>query len=100
MKNKEVKKVTVELDDGSKLEFTGEVVMFAEDEMSETEKLFKGNDYKKMCGVVQCSPSFLVKVVDSALDTLEEKNPSLAVAAMMKHLDDAKLMAVLADILG
>lgn len=100
MKNKEVKKVTVELDDGGKLEFTGEVVMFAEDEMSGTEKLFKGNDYKKMCGVVQCSPSFLVTVVDSALDTLEEKNPGLAVAVMMKHLDDAKLMAVLADILG
>lgn len=100
MENKEVKKVIVELNDGSKTEFTGDVVMFAEDEMSGTEKLFKGNDYKKMCGVVQCSTSFLVTVVDSALDTLEEKNPGLAVAVMMKHLDDAKLMAVLADILG
>lgn len=100
MENKKVKKVIVELNDGSKMEFTGELVMFAEDEMSGAEKFFKGHDHKKMCGVVQCSSGFLVTVVDSALDKLEEKNPGLAVSAMMKHLDDAKLMAVLADILG
>lgn len=102
MENKKVKKVIVELNDGSKMEFTGEVVMFAEDEMSEAEKLFKGDDHKKMCGVVQCSSSFLASVVNSALDTLAEKNPGLDITVMMKHVDDAKvsLMAVLADILG
>lgn len=103
MENKKVKKVIVELNDGSKMEFTGEVVMFAEDEMSEAEKLFKGDGHKKMCGVVQCSSGFLAAVVNSALDTLAEKNPGLDIAVMMKHLDGAKvspLMDVLADILG
>ena len=103
MENKKVKKVIVELNDGSKIEFAGEVVMFAEDEMSGAEKLFTGDDHKKMCGVVQCSAGFLATVVNSALDTLAEKNPGLDIAVMMKHLDNAKvssLIDVLADILG
>ena len=102
MENKKIKKVIVELEDGSKMEFTGEVVMFAEDEMSGAEKLFKGDVHKKMCGVVQCSSGFLAAVVNSALDTLAEKNPGLDIAVMMKHVDDEKvsMMAVLADILG
>ena len=103
MENKKVKKVIVELNDGSKMEFTGDVVMFAEDEMSGAEKFFNGNDNKKICGIVQCSSGFLASVTNSALDTLAEKNPGLDIVVMMKHLDDAKLnplMAVLADILG
>lgn len=103
MENKKIKKVIVELNDGSKMEFTGEMVMFAENEMSDAEKFFKGDDHKKVCGVVQCSSGFLASVVNSALDTLAEKNPGLDIAVMMKHLDDEKvspLMSVLADILG
>lgn len=101
MENKKVKKVIVELNDGSKMEFAGEVVMFAEDEMSGAEKLFKGDDYKKMCGVVQCSSGFLAAVVNSALDTMAEKNPILDTAVMMKHLEDKHPeWSVLADILG
>lgn len=103
MENRKVKKVIVELEDGNKMEFDGEVVMFAEDKMSGAEKLFKGGDHKKMCGVIQCSSGFLAAVVNSALDTLAEKNLGLEIAVMMKHMDDEKvspIMDVLADILG
>lgn len=101
MENKKVKKVIVELNDGNKMEFTGEVVMFAEDEMSGAEKLIKGDDHKKMCGVVRCSPGFLATAVNSALGTLADRNPGLDTAVIMKHLENKHSeLAVLADILG
>ena len=103
MENKKVKKVIVELNDGRRMEFTGELAVFAEDEMSGAEKFFKGDDRKKMCGVVQCSSGFLAAVVNSALDTLAEKNPDLDIAVMLKHLDDVKanrMTDVLENIFG
>ena len=103
MENKKVKKVIVELEDGNKMEFTGDVVMFAEDEMSGAEKLFKGDDHKKLCGVIQCPSTFLATVTNSVLHTLAENSPGFYMTEMMKQLDDAKarplIMAVLANIL-
>lgn len=103
MENKKVKKVIVELEDGNKMEFDGQVVMFVEDKMSEMEKIFNGDGHEKICGVIQCSPHFLASVTNFALETLAEKTPGLDIAVMMKHLDDAKvspMMDVLEDILG
>lgn len=103
MENKKVKKIIIELEDGGKMEFNGQVVMFVEDKMSELEKMFNSDGRGKICGVVQCCPDFLASVTNSALETLAEKTPGLDFAVMLKHLDDAKvspMMAVLADILG
>ena len=105
MENKKIKKVIVELEDGSKMEFNGQVVLFVEDKMSDLEKMFNGDNHGKICGVIQCNPCFLASVTNSALDTLAERTPGLDFAVMAKHLDSKEpkqnsIMSVLADILG
>lgn len=103
MDNKKVKKVVVEFEDGNKLEYTGDVVMFVEDEMSAAEKLFEGNSRRKLWGVVQCSSGFLAAAANSVLDTLAENNSGLDIAVMLKHLDDVKanrMTDVLENIFG
>ncbi len=105
MENKKVKKVIVELEDGNKMEFSGQVVMFVEENMSDLEKMFKGDNPIKIRSVVQCGPHFLAAVTNSALETLAKNTPRLDFAVMMKHLDSKEpkqnsIMSVLADILG
>lgn len=96
-----VKKVTVELVDGNKMEFTGEMALFLQDKMTEIEKILHGDDQDKVCGVVQCSPMFLASVTNAALATLSERAPGLDSAVLVKHLEDKHPeLAVLEHILG
>ena len=101
MKNMKVKKVTVELVDGNKMEFTGEMALFLQDEMTVAEKLIHGDDRCKVRCVVECSPMFLASVTNAALATLSERAPGLDSAVLVKHVEDKHPeLAVLEDILG
>lgn len=101
MKDMKIKKVTVELVDGGKMEFAGEMALFLQDEMTVAEKLIHGVDSDKIFGVVQCSSMFLASIANAALSTLSERAPGLDSAVMLKHLEDKHPeLAVLEKILG
>ena len=87
MENTTIKKVIVELENGNKLEFDKQVVLFAEDEMSATEKAIEGEENTKICGVVSCNPVFMANVIESMLGSLREAAPGFDSAVMMKHLE-------------
>lgn len=87
MENTAIKKVIVELENGNKLEFDKQVVLFAEDEMSNTEKAMSGDENTKICGVISCNPVFMSNVVESLLGSLKDAAPGLDSAVMMKHLE-------------
>lgn len=81
-----IKKVTVELDNGNKLEFDKEVVIYAQDEMSVTEKKIHGNG-TKICAIAGCSPNFLANVAESILGSLREVSGGLDTAVILAHLE-------------
>lgn len=96
-----IKKVTVELENGKKLEFDKQFILFAEDEMSNTEKTVHGDAHGKICGVVSCKANFMASVASSMLKTMHDKMPGLDRTVIMEHLletDDVAKM--LADVLG
>lgn len=101
MENLKVKKVVVELENGNKLEFDKEVVIFAEDEMSETEKRIHNGQNTKICGIISCCPNFMANVTQSMLGTLRDQMPGLDDAVMMEHLNLASpLMSMLEKVFG
>lgn len=96
-----IKKVTVELENGKKLEFDKQLVLFAEDEMSNTEKAVRGDADGKVCGVVSCKPNFMASVASSMLKTMHDKTPGLDRAVIAEHLVETDDLAkMLADVLG
>ena len=94
-----VKKVIVELDNGKTLEFDKQFVLYAQDEMSETEKRLSEDNESKICGVISCRHSFMASVACSMLETLNSKADGLDRKVIMKHLidtdDTAKLLATI-----
>lgn len=94
-----IKKVTVELENGKTLEFDKQFVLFAEDEMSATEKNLRDNGDSKICGVVSCKSTFMAAVVGSMLNTLNSHTDGLDREVIMKHLvetdDTARLLATI-----
>ena len=96
-----IKKVIVELENGKTLEFDKQFVLFAEDEMSDTEKAVSDGDNKKVCGVMSCKPSFAAAATGSLLDTLATKAPGVDKEVIMKHLEATdNLVAMLAEVFG
>lgn len=96
-----IKKVTVELENGKKLEFDKQFVLFAEDEMSSTEKAVHGDDQSKICGVVGCKANFLAAAASSMLKTMHDKTPGLDRTVIMEHLVETDDIAkMLVDALG
>ena len=87
MENTAVKKVIVELENGNKLEFDKQVIVFAEDEMSNTERAMSGEESTKICGVIGCNPVFMANVVENLLSSLKDAAPGLDSAVMMKHIE-------------
>lgn len=87
MENVQVKKVIVELDNGNKIEFDKQVVLFAEDEMSATEKKPNNGQTTKITGVVSCSPNFLATVAESMLGTVRDNAPVLDTVVIAKHME-------------
>ena len=101
MENVQVKKVIVELDNGNTLEFDKQVVLFAEDEMSNTEKKLNNGQTTKITGVVSCSPNFLANVTESMLGTVRDNAPGLDTCIIAKHMEMMPSIAeMLAKILG
>ena len=86
MENKSVKKVIVELENGNKLEFDKQVVIFAEDEMSATEKMLHDGDNGKICGILRCNPNFMANVTESLLSSLKDAAPGLDAIVMSNHI--------------
>lgn len=100
METNKMKKVMVELENGTVLEFTKQAVLFLEDDMTETEKKLHDQE-TKLCCIANCNPHFLASATNAALSTLAEQAPGLDAAVMMKHMDSQHdILGVLADILG
>ena len=96
-----IKKIIVELDNGKKLEFDKQFALFAQDEMSVTEKSIHGDDFKKICGIISCKSDFAASVAGSLLKMLNEKTPGLDHEVVMKHLVETDDFArLLVDALG
>lgn len=101
MENTAIKKVIVELENGNKLEFDKQVIVFAEDEMSNTEKAMSGDESTKICGVISCNPVFMANVGEQILKSLKDAVPGLDNAVMMKHMEQTSdIMHMLKEILG
>ena len=101
MQNKRIKKVTVELTDGTTLDFDKQIMLFAEDEMSNTEKKLNKEETCKVLAMVDCETHMMASVTESLLGILEDKCPGLDSTVMMKHLGKkSHLMEVLEAILA
>lgn len=87
MVNSKVKKIIVELDNGTVLEFDKQAVLFLEDEMTETEKKIH-TENTKMCVIAGCDASFMISVAESALTTLASNVPGSELIPMMKFMED------------
>lgn len=85
MSNRDIKKVTVELADGTELQFDKQVAVFAELEMSEIEKSLTDAD-GRLCGVMHCSTTFLAVVATHILDRLRKENPGVDAAVITNHI--------------
>ena len=100
MENAKIKKVLVELDNGNVLEFDKQVVLFLEDEMTETEKKLHSQN-TKMCVVANCDTAFMIAVAESALGTLASNSPGAEMIPMVKFMEDRLgIVGGLAEILG
>ena len=93
MENAKIKKIMVELENGTVLEFDKQAVLFLEDDMTETEKKLH-TDNTKMCVIAGCNTAFLIAVAESALNTLATNAPGAEVLPMLKFMEER-----LADIL-
>lgn len=85
MTDAKIKSVKVELENGNVLEFNKQVLLFAMDEMTDTEKKISGAS-GKICAVVNCKPDFLATCVESALGTLRDQCPGLDSMVMLQHM--------------
>lgn len=83
--NENVKKVTVEFENGSTVEFNDQVILFAEDELCGLEKAIHAGK-TKVCCVAYCDLSFQCLVVKSALKLLEKEG--LDAAVILEHICD------------
>lgn len=101
MEKANIKKVIVELENGNKLEFDKQVIILAEDEMSETEKRIHTEEKTKICCIANCSPNFMAEVTESMLGTLRKHAPGLDDAVMLAHLEKSSpMLGMLAELLG
>lgn len=87
MENSKVKKIMVELDNGTVLEFDKQAVLFLEDEMTETEKKLH-TENTKMCVIAGCDTSFMIAVAESALNTLASNAPGAELLPMLKFMEE------------
>ena len=100
MEKAKIKKVMVELENGNVLEFDKQVVLFLEDDMTETEKKLHSEN-TKMCVVANCDTAFMIAVADSALSTLASNAPGAELIPMVKFMEERLGIAGgLADIFG
>ena len=100
MENVKIKKVMVELTDGTALEFDKQAIVFVEDDMTETERKLH-TDNTKLCSIIGCSSSFMATAATSLLSTLAENVPGLDSAVIAKHLDgEGDIIDMLEKILG
>lgn len=95
-----IKKVTVELEDGTVLEFDKQVLVFVEDEMTENEKKVHASE-TKLCCVASCSPQFVASAAGMALGTLYDHTPGMDAVVMVRHMESKMgISGALASILG
>lgn len=100
MKKPKIKKVMVELENGKVIEFNRQVILVAEDDMTETEKKLH-DEQAKMCCVAECSTSFMASAANAVLGMLADNAPGLDSAVMMKHVDEKHdILSMLAEALG
>ena len=97
-----IKKVMVELANGEVIEFNKQVIMFAEDEMTDTEKKVYGKS-TKMCHIANCDGQFMAHAAQEILAHIREQAPGLDAAIMMHHIEGEEtngLFGMLAEIFG
>lgn len=100
MEKGKIKKVMVELESGKVLEFDKQVILLAEDDMTETEKKLH-DEQTKMCCIAECSAPFMASAANSILGMLEDNAPGLDSVVMMKHMDAKHdILGMLAEVLG
>ena len=87
MEDVKVKKVIVELDNGNTLEFDKQIVLFAEDEMSNTEKKLHSGQTTKITGMVSCSPNFLASATQAMLGNVRDNIPGLDAVVIAEHME-------------
>ena len=96
-----VRKVLVELENGNILEFDKQVVIFAEDTMTDSEKQICDNNDIKMCVITSSSGRFLAEATMASLKNLERLKPGYDQYVIGKYLEaEDPIIEMLAKVLG
>ncbi len=80
-----IEKITVTLANGNTVDYTGRVVLFAEDTLSPTEKALSGEGAVKVTSAMHADNEFLAAAVQVGLRILAESVPGLDIAVMKAH---------------